>query len=246
MATPTTTLSAPPCLIHERFASSRADRTEPASLPWERLSDFYKGSNRRQLVNALWMVEQIAGHTWRTGDRPPDHVSPESLRELDAVGDGETTSPDDPAEAAVKKLERLGFSEDTIYAMAQADWERWSRYLRDRGWTWGPERSTKNKRHERLVDSWDATLADPTLKGIALKSLADAQVALAKLKRLGFSEDTAYAMAKAEWRDWTGYLRRTRMDPGRQAARSEEEAREVGGRLGSNRRRSGVESRSTD
>ncbi len=194
-------------LIHERYASSRADRTGPASLPWERLNDFYKGSNRRQLVNALWMVEQIAGHTWRTGDRPPDHVSPESLAELDGVGDGENTVPDDPAEAAVKRLERLGFSEDTVYAMAQADWERWSRYLRDRGWTWGPERNTKNKRHERLVDSWDATMADPTLKGIALKSLADAQVALAKLNRLGFSEDTAYAMARAEWRDWTGYLR---------------------------------------
>jgi hypothetical protein len=194
-------------LIHERFASSRADRTAPASLPWDRLSDFYKGSNRRQLVNALWMVEQIAGHTWRTGDLPLDHVSPESLRELDTVGDGEASSPDDPAGAAVKKLERLGFSEDTIYAMAQADWERWSRFLRDRGWTWGPERSNKNKRHERLVDSWDATLADPTLKGIALKSLADAQVALAKLKRLGFREDTAYAMAKAEWQDWSAYLR---------------------------------------
>jgi hypothetical protein len=194
-------------LIHERYSSSQADRTEPASLPWKRLSAFYKGSNRRQLVNALWMVEQIAGHTWRTGDQPPDRVSPESLAGLDAVSDGETTLPDDPAEAAVKKLERLGFSEDTVYAMAQADWERWSRNLRDRGWTWGPERNTKNKRHERLVDTWDATLADPTLKGIALKSLADAQVALAKLTRLGFSEDTAYAMAKAEWRDWTGYLR---------------------------------------
>lgn len=194
-------------LIHERYASSRADRTKPSSLPWERLSDFYKGSNRRQLVNALWMVETIAGHSWRTGDRPPDHVSRESLRELDALGAGETTSPDDPAEAATKKLKRLGFSEDTIYAMAQADWERWSRYLRYRGWTWGPERSIKNKRHERLVDSWDATLADPALKGIALKSLADTRFALAKLKRLGFSEDTAYAMAKAEWQDWSGYLR---------------------------------------
>ena len=116
-------------LIHERFASSRADRTEPSSLPWEKLSDFYKGSNRRQLVNALWMVEAIAGHTWRTGDRPPDPVSPESLRELDALGTGETTSPDDPAEAAVKKLERLGFNEETIYAMAQADWERWQSVL---------------------------------------------------------------------------------------------------------------------
>ncbi len=194
-------------LIHERYASSQADRTKPASLPWEKLSDFYKGSNRRQLVNALWMVEKIGGHTWRTADRPQDRVSPPNLRELDAVGDGETTSPDRPAEVAVKKLQRLGFSEDTVYAMAQADWERWSHYVRDRGWVWGSERSTKNKTDERLVDSWDAVLADPELKGRALESLAEAQVALAKLERLGFSEDTAYAMAQAEWEDWSRYLR---------------------------------------
>jgi hypothetical protein len=121
-------------LIHERYASSQEDRTKPASVPWDRLNDFYKGSNRRQLENALWMVEKIAGHTWKTGDTPHHRVSPESLEELDAVGSGQTTLPDDPAEAAVKKLERLGFSEDTIYAMTQAEWEHWSRFLRDRGW----------------------------------------------------------------------------------------------------------------
>jgi hypothetical protein len=194
-------------LIHERYASSLADRTEPASLPWERLSDFYKGSNRRQLVNALWMVETIAGHTWKTADRPQNRVSPQSLWELDRVGDGQTTSPDDPAEVEVKKLQRLGLSQDTVYALAQTDWENWNRYSRDRGWVWGPQRSTKNKRDARLVDSWDATLADPELKRRALKSLAEAQVALAKLERLGFSEDTAYAMAQAEWQDWSRYLR---------------------------------------
>jgi hypothetical protein len=188
-------------LIHERYASSRADRTKPASLPWEKLSDFYKGSNRRQLVNALWMVEKIGGHTWRTADRTPDHVSPPNLAELDVAGDG------GPAEVAVRKLQRLGFSEDTIYAMAQADWERWSDHARGRGWGWGSERSTKNKIDERLVDSWDATLADPELKRRALESLAEAQIALAKLARLGFSEDTAYAMAQAEWEDWSRYLR---------------------------------------
>jgi hypothetical protein len=195
-------------LIHERYASSQADRTKPASMPWEKLSDFYKGSNRRQLTNALWMVEKIAGHTWKSGVTPDDHVSLESLEELDAVPEGETTSPDDPSEVAVKKLQRLGFSEDTIYRMAQAEWKHWSRYLRDRGWTWGAERNTKKKQHERLVDSWEATLADPTLKAIALKSFVDAQIALEKLARLGFSEDQAYAMAKAEWESWSRYLRK--------------------------------------
>lgn len=195
-------------LIHERYASSQPDRTKPASLPWESLSDFYKNSNRRQLTNALWMVEKIAGHTWETADTPDDYVSPENLEEMDAVADGETSSPDDPSEVAVKKLERLGFSKHTTYAMAQAEWEYWHRYLCDRGWTWGPERNTKNKQHERLVDSWEATLADPELKGVALKSFADSQIALTKLERLGFSKDEAYAMAKAEWEDWSRYLRR--------------------------------------
>jgi hypothetical protein len=195
-------------LIHERYASSQADRTKPASRPWEGLSDFYKNSNRRQLTNALWMVEKIAGHTWKTGDTPQHQISPESLEELDAVAGGGSTSSDDPSEVAVKKLERLGFSEDTIYAMAQGEWEQWHTYLCNRGWTWGPERNTKNKQHERLVDSWETTLADPKLKAIALKSFADSQIALAKLERLGFSEDTAYAMARAEWESWSRYLRR--------------------------------------
>jgi hypothetical protein len=92
--------------------------------------------------------------------------------------------------------------------MAQAEWENWSRYLRDREWTLGPERDIENKRHERLVDSWEATLADPQLKAVALTSLADTQIAQAKLQRLGFSEDAAYAMAQAEWEDWSRYCRK--------------------------------------
>jgi hypothetical protein len=154
------------------------------------------------------MVEKIAGHTWNTSDSPPNLVSPESLEKLDAVGDGETASRDDPAAVAVKRLERLGFTEETTYASAQAEWEQSSSYLRDRGWTWGPERNTKTKQHERLVDSWQAVLADPKLKAVVLRSFADTQIALAKLSRLGFSEDTAYAMAQAEWRDWSRYLRK--------------------------------------
>lgn len=192
-------------LIHEHF-SSCADRTRPSALPWESLSPFYKYSNRRQLENALWMVEKLAGHTWKTGDTPREHVSPESLEALDAVGGGTTPSPDDPARVAVQKLEQLGFSEDAIYRMAKAEWEAWSSYLRRQGWTWGAERNTQNKQHERLTDSWEATLADPRLKALALNGVADSQIALEKLRRMGFNEDTAYAMAKAEWESWSSYL----------------------------------------
>ncbi|OBI17132.1 hypothetical protein A5712_24445 [Mycobacterium sp. E2327] len=192
-------------LIHERYASSRGDRTTPPALPWDRLSGFYQGSNRRQLRNALWMVEKIAGHTWNTADGSRDHISPESLSELDAVQDGAVVT--DAAEAAVERLARLGYSPDASYALAQGDWERWSRYLRERGWTWGSRRSFKKKRHEKLVDSWDAVLADPALRGAALKNLADSEAALATLQRLGFDADAAHAMAQAEWEDWSRYLR---------------------------------------
>jgi hypothetical protein len=195
-------------LIHERYASSQEDRTKPASLPWDELSPFYKGSNRRQFENALWMVEKIAGRTWNTADTPRDPVSPESLQALDAVGAGETASRDDPSEVAVEKLQRLGLTEEAIYAAAQVEWKQWCSYLRARGWTWGPTRNTKDKQHERLTDTWEATLADPRLKAVALKSFADTQIALAKLGLLGFNEDTAYAMAQAEWEDWSHYLRK--------------------------------------
>jgi hypothetical protein len=195
-------------LIHERYASSQPDRTMPASLPWDELSPFYKGSNRRQFENALWMVEKIAGRTWNTADTPLDPVSPESLQELDAVGAGDNASREDPAAVAVKKLQRLGLTEEAIYAAAQAEWEQWRSYLGARGWTWGPTRNTKDKQHERLADTWEATLADPRLKAVALKSFADTHIALAKLGMLGFSEDTAYAMAQAEWEDWSRYLRK--------------------------------------
>ena len=50
-------------LIHERYASSQEDRTKPASLPWDELSDFYKGSNRRQF-------EMPSGWSKRSPDAP--------------------------------------------------------------------------------------------------------------------------------------------------------------------------------
>jgi len=52
-------------LIHGRYVATvdpEAPRS-PAAMPWAELNEFYRGSNRRQVRNALWMVEQIAGHT---------------------------------------------------------------------------------------------------------------------------------------------------------------------------------------
>jgi hypothetical protein len=50
-------------LIHNRYAA-RVGGSSPATRPWAQLDEFYRGSNRRQVHNALWMVEQIAGRVW--------------------------------------------------------------------------------------------------------------------------------------------------------------------------------------
>ena len=52
-------------LIHERYAAD-VGRTSDSTQPWAQLDEFYRGSNRRQVANALWMVERIGGHTWNT------------------------------------------------------------------------------------------------------------------------------------------------------------------------------------
>jgi hypothetical protein len=64
-------------LIHERYAATidpQAPRSA-AAMPWAELDEFYRGSNRRQVRNALWTVEQIAGHTWNTWGSPPVQLS---------------------------------------------------------------------------------------------------------------------------------------------------------------------------
>jgi hypothetical protein len=161
-------------LIHERWASRKVDRSQPAYQPWDRLSDFYKNSNRRQLTNALWMVEKIAGHTWNTWGMPPDPEDPVSAESLDGL---------EPLE----KLQQLGFSEDAAYAMAKAEWEDWSRYYRKHGWTLAPgpnpQRDEANKRHEKLVDDWATTVSDPKLRDAAMGSLAGV---LVQLRELGY------------------------------------------------------------
>jgi hypothetical protein len=193
-------------LIHERYASSETDRTKAASKPWALLSDFYKNSNHRQMHNALWIVEKIAGHSWKTGDTPREQLSPEAVDAVGAVGSGEITPSVDPIEVALSRLKQLGFSKDDAYALAQAEWEEWRRYLTEREWTLGPERDTDNKQHERLVGSWDAVLADRKLEALALRCAADTQIALATLKKLGLTQADAYAMAQTEWEAWSRSL----------------------------------------
>lgn len=150
-------------LIHDRYAAE-VGATTPATVPWSELDEFYRGSNRRQVQNALWMVEKIGGHTWNTFGSPPDSFSTDRLR----------------GKPPLQQLALLGFDAQTALAMARAEHEDWCRYLRSRGWRYGSVRDDAAKIHDNLVD-WDE--ADEKLRGRALSSLA---ATLTKLRELGY------------------------------------------------------------
>lgn len=152
-------------LIHDRYVAD-IETPSPATLPWDQLSEFYRGSNRRQVQNALWMVETIGGHTWNTFGDVADAAPMVNLRTL----------------APLERLEVMGFDEDTVLAMARGEHEDWCRYYRAAGWKYGPVRNDANKIHDKLVD-WDTVAADPELLSTAMASLADT---LSKLRELGY------------------------------------------------------------
>jgi hypothetical protein len=155
-------------LIHERYVATidPAAPRSPAAMPWAELNEFYRGSNRRQVRNALWMVEQIAGHTWNTWGSPPAQLSGRDMA-------------DSPA---LEQLALMGFDQYSAMSMAQAEHEDWCRYYRRNGWKYGPNRDDSRKIHDKLVD-WSVVESKPDLLNAAVRSLAGT---LWSLRRLGF------------------------------------------------------------
>jgi hypothetical protein len=155
-------------LIHERYVATidpDAPRS-PAAMPWVKLNEFYRGSNRRQVRNALWMVEQIAGHTWNTWGSPPAQLCGRDMAE----------SP------PLQQLALLGFDHYSAMSMARAEHEDWCRYYRRNGWKYGSPRDDARKIHDKLVD-WSVVESSPDLLNAAVRSLAGT---LWSLRQLGY------------------------------------------------------------
>jgi hypothetical protein len=165
-------------LIHERYVATIDPSWPrgPASVPWLELSEFYRGSNRRQVRNALWMVEQIAGHTWNTWGSPPAQLSGRDMAD---------SSPLD-------QLALMGFDDHSALAMARAEHEDWCRYYRRNGWKYGKPRDDSRKIHDKLVD-WTEVQSNPDLLNAAVRSLA---ATLWSLRQLGYR-------SRALWRTYT-------------------------------------------
>jgi hypothetical protein len=155
-------------LIHERYVSTidpEAPRS-PAAMPWAELNEFYRGSNRRQVRNALWMVEQVAGHTWNTWGTQPAQLSGRDMAGLPSL----------------EQLALMGFDHYSAMSMAQAEHEDWCRYYRHNGWRYGSPRDDSRKIHDKLVD-WSVVESKPDLFNAAVRSLA---ATLWSLRQLGY------------------------------------------------------------
>jgi hypothetical protein len=155
-------------LIHERYVSTidpKAPRS-PAAMPWAELNEFYRGSNRRQVRNALWMVEQIAGHTWNTWGTPPAQLSGRDMA----------------ASPPLEQLALMGFDQYSAMSMARAEHDDWCRYYRRNGWKYGSPRDDSRKIHDKLVD-WSVVESSPNLLSAAVRSLAGT---LWSLRQLGY------------------------------------------------------------
>ncbi|BBZ05218.1 hypothetical protein MCHIJ_46550 [Mycolicibacterium chitae] len=150
-------------LIHERYA--RPGGTS-ASAPWHELDEFYRESNRRQVNNALWMVEAIGGHSWNTWGTSAAPWPAQGMQHL----------------SPLDQLKAMGFDESAIFAMARAEHEDWCRFYRRYGWVAGATRDNSRKVHPNLVD-WSDIEADPDKLDKAVASLA---ATLSKLRELGY------------------------------------------------------------
>jgi hypothetical protein len=155
-------------LIHERYIASIEPEPNPppARLPWAELDEFYRESNRRLVRNALWMVEQIAEHTWNTWGKPPE---PLGLHDMVGL-------------TALEQLARMGFDHDSAMKMAKAEHEDWFRYYRRNHWKYGPIRDDEHRIHNKLVD-WSAVEADEDLLNSVMTTLA---ATLWSLRQLGY------------------------------------------------------------
>ena len=165
-------------LIHQRYVADIGPEPNPppARLPWPQLDDFYRESNRRQVRHALWMVEQIAEHTWNTWDRPPKPLGAHDMAGL----------------TALQRLARMGFDHDAAMKMAKAEHESWCRYYRRNHWKYGTVRNDENRIHNKLVE-WSAVEADEELLKSAVSSLA---ATLWSLRQLGYR-------SRPVWRPFT-------------------------------------------
>jgi RyR domain len=153
-------------LIHEHYSFGK-DRTKPTARPWNELDPFIKHSNRRQVLNALWMVETIADHTWNSLESGSAEQLPDDFDQLPPL----------------RQLRVLGFDEPTVDRMIEREHNDWCRYYRNAGWKYSETRDDDRKRHNLLLPWGELITRYPERAGNARESLVST---LINLRSLGY------------------------------------------------------------
>ena len=153
-------------LIHEHY-SQDLDRELPSARPWASLDEFFKQSNRRQVINALWMVEKTANHSWNSLETPPDPPLPENFADLEPLD----------------QLAVLGFGKATVEKMVAIEHEDWCRFYKAGGWRYAPRRADDHRRHEKLKPWTELIDEHPKYAVNAQRSLVST---LGNLRTLGY------------------------------------------------------------
>lgn len=170
-------------LVHEHYSSGSA-RTTASTKPWQELDPFIKQSNRRQLVNALWMVEALAGHSWNSLEEPPPAAPlPADFASLPPLS----------------QLDILGFDRAAVETMVRTEHEDWRRHYEAAGWRYAERRDDSARRHDKLLP-WDELVArHPDSVHHAYRSLAST---LINLRNLGYR-----SVPKKQNEGWRRYRR---------------------------------------
>jgi hypothetical protein len=192
-------------LIHERY-SANADRTKWTARPWNVLDPFLKQSNRRQVVNTLWLVEAVGQHTWNTLESPP--APPLTAGFNDKV-------PHD-------QLRELGFDTATAAEILRHEHEDWCRFYHEAGWHFSETRNDDKHRHDRLRPWTDLLTQDDELRAAGARdgdkrlNLTQAQRSLVgtlvSLRNLGYRSipkpGSEESIGTTPSTDWHHYRRR--------------------------------------
>ncbi|MFT3660690.1 MAG: hypothetical protein QM809_04655 [Gordonia sp. (in: high G+C Gram-positive bacteria)] len=117
-------------LNHELYRMTTEYPEARGSRPWtatdrepHALHDFYKGSNRRQVTNALWMMEGIADCTWASHDGAPQTAAGATV--IDDSG----SYPD-----AFSTAHRLGVRPADFDRILRYEHKDWRIYHLKQGW----------------------------------------------------------------------------------------------------------------
>ena len=155
-------------LIHEHYSQER-DRSLPEARPWKDLDPFIKQSNRRQVTNALWVVDKKANHTWSTLETPPAPPLPANFADMKPLA----------------QLGEFGFDPEIARQMVITEHEDYCRFHVAAGWKLSKtgRRDYPHKRNEKLKP-WSELIAEnPKYEEIAHRSLVST---LLNLRTLGY------------------------------------------------------------